>query len=113
MEELKISCISPSLRTKKEQGRKFMLDVETDSTIIRPTIEKEQQRIKLVKEELKQSLDKKFSSWTLKRFLKKLSADETCFSQQGYVPYGWQFDDDEAIEILNDEAKYKKILSAK
>jgi hypothetical protein len=27
-------------------------------------------------------------------------ADETQFSQQGYVPYGWQFDDEEvAIEV--------------
>lgn len=63
------------LRTKKGQGRKFILDVEKDSTIIRACIEKERQRIKLVKEELEQSLDKKFSSKTLKRFLKKLSAD--------------------------------------
>lgn len=63
------------LKTKKGQGRKFILDVEKDSTIIRATIEKERQRIKLVKEELEQSLDKKFSSCTLKRFLKKLSAD--------------------------------------
>jgi len=62
------------LKTKKGQGRKFILDVEKDGTKIRAAIEQERQRIKLVHEELEQNLEKKFSSWTLKRFLKKLSA---------------------------------------
>jgi putative transposase len=62
------------LKTKKGQGRKFILDIEKDSTKIRATIQQERQRIKLVHEELEQNLEKKFSSWTLKRFLKKLSA---------------------------------------
>lgn len=38
-------------------------------------IKKEPQRIKHVKEELEQELNKEFSVLTLKRFLKNLSAD--------------------------------------
>lgn len=63
------------LQTKPGQGRKPILDKEQDEAKVRAAIKKERQRLKLVKEDLEQDLDKKFSLLTLKRFLKNLSAD--------------------------------------
>lgn len=63
------------LQTKPGQGRKPILDKEQDEAKVRAAIKKERQRLKFVKEDLEQDLDKKFSLLTLKRFLKNLSAD--------------------------------------
>ncbi len=63
------------LKTKPGQGRKAILNKEEDEKHVRAIIEKERQRLKLVKEELEKSCDKEFSLSTLKRFLKTLSAD--------------------------------------
>jgi transposase len=63
------------LRTKPGQGRKPILTREEDEKQVRAIIEKERQRLKLVKEEIERSCEKEFSLSTLKRFLKTLSAD--------------------------------------
>ena len=63
------------LKTKPGQGRKPILTKEDDEKQVRAIVEKERQRLKLVKEELEKSCDKVFSLSTLKRFLKRLSAD--------------------------------------
>lgn len=63
------------LKTKPGQGRKLILNKEQDEAKVKATIQKERQRIKMAKEELEQDLGKKFSTSTLKRFLKKLAAD--------------------------------------
>ena len=63
------------LKTKPGQGRKPILNKETDEQKIKATVKKERQRLKLAKAELESDLDKQFSLKTLKRFLKKLTAD--------------------------------------
>ena len=63
------------LKTKPWQGRKPILNKEEDGKHVRAIVEKERQRLKLVKEALEKSSDKAFSLSTLKRFLKTLSAD--------------------------------------
>lgn len=63
------------LQTKSGQGRKPILNKEQDEAKIRAIIKKERQRLKFVKEELEQDLNKEFSLLTLKRFLKNLTAD--------------------------------------
>lgn len=63
------------LQNKPGQGRKAILNREKDEEKVRKAIKKERQRLSLVKEELEQDLEKEFSLLTLKRFLKKLSAD--------------------------------------
>jgi len=63
------------LQTRSGQGRKPILDKETDEAKVKAAVKKERQRLKLVKEELEQELNKSFSVLTLKRFLKNLSAD--------------------------------------
>lgn len=63
------------LQTKSGQGRKPILNKEQDEAKVRAAIKKERQRLKFVKEELEQDLNKEFSLLTLKRFLKNLSAD--------------------------------------
>lgn len=63
------------LKTKPGQGRKLILTKEQDGAKVKAAIQKERQRIKMAKEELEQNLGKKFSTSTLKRFLKRLSAD--------------------------------------
>lgn len=63
------------LHTKSGQGRKPILDKKTDEAKIRAAVQKERQRLKLAKQELENELGKQFSLLTLKRFLKKLSAD--------------------------------------
>ena len=63
------------LQTKPGQGRKPILNQAEDEAKVRAAIEKERQRIKHVKEELEQELNKEFSVLTLKRFLKNLAAD--------------------------------------
>ena len=63
------------LQTRPGRGRKPILNKEEDEAKVKAAIKKERQRIKHVKEELEQELNKKFSVLTLKRFLKNLSAD--------------------------------------
>lgn len=63
------------LKTKVGQGRKPILNKETDEQKVKAVVQKERQRLKLAKAELESDLDKKFSLKTLKRFLKKLTAD--------------------------------------
>ncbi|NCP85574.1 MAG: helix-turn-helix domain-containing protein [Bacteroidetes bacterium] len=63
------------LQTKSGQGRKPILNKEQDEAKVRAVIKKERQRLKFVKEELEQDLNKEFSLLTLRRFLKNLSAN--------------------------------------
>ena len=63
------------LKTKPGQGRKPIFNKEKDEEKVKAAIKKERQRIKLAKEDLEKELGKDFSLVTLKRFLKKLSAD--------------------------------------
>jgi transposase len=59
------------LRTKTGQGRPKILFSETDKTTIENKIENERQRLKYIKEDLENELNKNFSIYTLVRFLKK------------------------------------------
>jgi len=63
------------LQTKTGQGRKPILNKQQDEAKVRAAVQKERQRLKLVKAELEEQLDKQFSLLTLKRFLKNLSAN--------------------------------------
>jgi transposase len=63
------------LQNRNGQGRKPIFNKETDEAKVRAAVKKERQRLALAKEELEQDLGKGFSSITLRRFLKKLSAD--------------------------------------
>lgn len=62
------------LLTKPGQGRRAILDKETDAHKVREVVEWERQRLKLAKEGLEEELGKKFSTKTLSRFLKLLAA---------------------------------------
>ena len=63
------------LKTKHGQGRKAILNKETDAAIVRIQVEKERQRLSHAKELIEQDLDKSFSMKTLQRFLKALAAN--------------------------------------
>lgn len=63
------------LTTKSGQGRKPILNKEQDEAKVKAAVKKERQRLKHAKDDLENDLDKKFSLLTLKRFLKRLSAD--------------------------------------
>ena len=63
------------LKTKSGQGRKPILNKQTDEQKVKAIVKKERQRLKLAKTELESDLNKQFSLKTLKRFLKKLTAD--------------------------------------
>ncbi len=63
------------LQNRAGQGRKPIFDRTTDEAKVRAAVKKERQRLALAKEELEQGLGKGFSNITLRRFLKKLSAD--------------------------------------
>lgn len=63
------------LKTKKGQGRKPIFTKEEDEAKIRFYIKKERQRLKHIKEELEQDLEKKFSLRSLQRFLKSLTVN--------------------------------------
>lgn len=56
------------LQTKPGQGRKPILNKQQDEAKVRAAVQKERQRLKLVKAELEEQLDKEFSLLTLKRF---------------------------------------------
>jgi transposase len=63
------------LKTQKGQGRKQILDIESDASSVRKAVEQDRQRLSHAKAILEQELNKQFSVKTLKRFLKNLSAD--------------------------------------
>ncbi len=63
------------LKTKSGRGRKRILDKEKDGEKIKAQVKKERQRLKRVKVNIEQELNKSFSLITLKRFLKNLSAN--------------------------------------
>ncbi len=62
------------LLTKKGQGRPSILQ-EEDIEVVQQKVKNERQRLKLVKNEIEQELNKDFSIRTLKRFLKNLMPD--------------------------------------
>lgn len=64
-----------ALRTAPGRGRKQILNRQTDEQKVRQAVQKERQRLTQAKAILEAELDKQFSTKTLKRFLKKLSAD--------------------------------------
>jgi transposase len=59
------------LRNKSGQGRKFILN-DSDLPLIKSKVQSSPQQLKHVREELKQELNKEFSTKTLQRFLKTL-----------------------------------------
>jgi len=63
------------LFTKKGRGRKPILNIETDETVVRDAIKVERQRLTETQAIIAQKLNKEFSTKTLKLFLKSLSAD--------------------------------------
>jgi len=64
-----------ALKTRAGQGRKAILDVESDLPAVRLSVSEHRQRISQAKAELEESLQKQFSEKTLRRFLKNLVAD--------------------------------------
>ena len=63
------------LKTRPGRGRKQILDHQKDVEKVRQAVEKERQRLSQARQVLEQELDKEFSTRTLKRFLKNISAD--------------------------------------
>lgn len=63
------------LFTKKGRGRKPILNIETDETVVRDAIKVERQRLTETQAIIAQKLNQEFSTKTLKLFLKSLSAD--------------------------------------
>ena len=63
------------LFTKKGRGRKPILNIETDETVVRDAIKVERQRLTETQAIIAQKLNKEFSTKTMKLFLKSLSAD--------------------------------------
>jgi transposase len=63
------------LHTKKGRGRKPILNVETDTEVVKEAIKVERQRLTQTQSSISEQLNKEFSVKTLKRFLKSLSAD--------------------------------------
>ena len=63
------------LQTKKGRGRKPILNVETDSEVVKAAIKVERQRLTQTQDSISEQLNKEFSVKTLKRFFKSLSAD--------------------------------------
>jgi len=62
------------LQTRQGQGRRPILQTETDLEAVRRAVQANRQRISLAKAELEQELGKQFSTLTLQRFLKKMVA---------------------------------------
>lgn len=62
------------LATKKGQGRKSILQRDSDLAAVREAVKNNRQRISQAKAELTETLGKEFSTLTLKRFLKKTVA---------------------------------------
>lgn len=64
-----------ALHTAAGRGRKQILNPKTDEQKVRQAVQQERQRLSQAKAALETELGKQFSTKTLKRFLKKLSAD--------------------------------------
>lgn len=64
-----------ALHTASGRGRKQILNPKTDEQKVRWAVQQERQRLSQAKAALETELGKQFSTKTLKRFLKKLSAD--------------------------------------
>lgn len=62
------------LRDKEGRGRKAILQAE-DLDQIKQTVQENAQRLPIAREKLKAELGREFSTKTLKRFLKSLTAD--------------------------------------
>jgi len=62
------------LKTRPGRGRPSILQAESDLAQVKDAVKKSRQRLSLAKAELEQSLEKSFSTTTLKRFLKKTLA---------------------------------------
>ncbi len=62
------------LKTRSGRGRRAILQPDSDLAHVTAAVKKSRQRLSLAKAELEQSLDKTFSTTTLKRFLKKTVA---------------------------------------
>jgi transposase len=63
------------LGTKPGQGKKPILDPQTDTARIEEAVKSNRQQLKLARLEAQTALKKEFSLKTLKRFLKKTAAD--------------------------------------
>jgi transposase len=63
------------LKTRSGRGRKAILSSEQDLSIIRDAVTANRQRLCLTQESLQKELGKEFSTMTLKRFLKSITAD--------------------------------------
>lgn len=61
------------LQTKSGRGRQAILDIGKDGELVKSVVQQERQRLKQAKEILEKRLDKRFSTKTLKRFLKSLA----------------------------------------
>jgi transposase len=59
------------LNTKPGQGRKAILDAQTDLEQVREVVRGNRQRLRVAKAELEEALGKRFSDKTLRRFLKE------------------------------------------
>ena len=70
------------LNTKSGQGRRPILDKETDWAVVRLAVQQNRQRVSLAQAELQQQLGKEFSALTLKRFLKKTVAASSAFDDK-------------------------------
>ena len=64
-----------ALKTRAGQGRKAILNLETDAGQVRLSVSEHRQRISQAKADLEESLAKRFSEKTLRRFLKNLVVD--------------------------------------
>ena len=62
------------LQTRKGRGRKPILNVDTDTEVVKEAIKVERQRLTQAQNSISEQLNKEFSVKTLKRFLKSLSA---------------------------------------
>ena len=62
------------LKTKDGRGRRAILDDQADLQQVRAAVQRHRQKISLAKSELETGLGKKFSTKTLKRFLKNIAA---------------------------------------
>ena len=67
------------LKTRQGQGRRAILQEDTDLEAVRRAVQENRQRVSLARAELEQELGKGFSTLTLKRFLKKTAAASSAF----------------------------------
>ncbi len=62
------------LHVRKGRGRKTILSSEQDLPVVRRVVQENRQRLRLAQETLQAELGKEFSTTTLKRFLKSITA---------------------------------------